>query len=122
MIRAGGPTAMAYDIPTTTEIAPPPENVWAVLADLASYPQWHPMYQAGTGHLAAGNTLTITSTHPTSGRTITAQVRVLTREPYTDLRWGAKRHGRTIRERTFQGSSTAAGTLLMQPGTYPLRN
>ena len=39
---------MAYEISTTTEIAATPENVWAVLADLASYPKWHPMYQAVT--------------------------------------------------------------------------
>ena len=45
---------MAYEISTTIEIAATPENVWAVLTDLASYAQWHPMYQAATGHLAAG--------------------------------------------------------------------
>jgi uncharacterized protein YndB with AHSA1/START domain len=65
---------MAYEISTTIEIAATPENVWAVLADLASYPKWHPMYQAVTGQLAAGSMLTITSTLPTSGRTITAKV------------------------------------------------
>src|SRR5437764_468634 len=43
------PTAMAHEITTTTEIAATPENVWAVLADLASYPQWHPVYLSVTG-------------------------------------------------------------------------
>ena len=52
---------MAYEISTTIEIAATPENVWAVLADLASYPKWHPVYWAVTGQLAAGSTLTITS-------------------------------------------------------------
>ena len=109
---------MAYEISTTIEIAATPENVWAVLADLASYPKWHPMYQAVTGQLAAGSTLTITSTHPTSGRSITAKVKVLTAEPDTELRWVSKLLGRTISERKFQLSSTADGTSLMQAGSY----
>ena len=109
---------MAYEISTTIEIAATPENVWAVLADLAGYPQWHPMYQAVTGQLAAGSTLTIMSTHPKSGRTITAKVKVLTVEPDAELRWVSKLLGRTISERTFQLSSTADGTSLMQAGTY----
>ena len=109
---------MAYDISTTIEIAATPENVWAVLADLASYPQWHPMYQAVTGQLAAGSTLTITSTHPTSGRTVTAKVKVLTAEPDTELRWVSKLLGLTISEREFRLSSTADGTSLVQAGSY----
>jgi len=109
---------MAHEVTTSIDIAATPENVWAVLADLASYPQWHPMYQAVTGQLAAGSTLTITSTHPKSGRTITAKVKVLTVEPDAELRWVSKLLGRTISERTFQLSSTADGTSLMQAGTY----
>jgi hypothetical protein len=109
---------MAYEISTTIEIAATPENVWAVLADLASYPKWHPMYQAVTGQLTAGSTLTITSTHPKSGRTMTAKVKVLTAEPDTELRWASKLLGRTIREREFRLSSTADGTSLVQAGTY----
>src|SRR6266536_989328 len=112
------PTAMAYEISTTIEIAATPENVWAVLADLASYPQWHPMYQAVTGQLAAGSTLTITSTHPTSGRTMTAKVKVLTAEPDTELRWVSKLLGLTISEREFRLSSTTDGTSLVQAGSY----
>ena len=109
---------MAYEISTTTEIAATPENVWAVLADLASYPEWHPMYQAVSGHLAAGSTLTITSTHPTSGRTITAKVKVLTADPGTELRWKSNLAGVTISMRTFRLSPAADGTLLVQTGTY----
>jgi hypothetical protein len=109
---------MAYEISTTTEIAATRENVWAVLADLASYPKWHPLYQAVTGQLAAGSTLTITSTYPKSGRTVTAKVKVLTVEPDTELRWVSRMLGRTISERTFQLSSTADGTSLVQAGTY----
>ena len=109
---------MAYEISTTIEIAATPENVWAVLADLASYPTWHPMYQAVTGQLAAGSTLTITSTHPTTGRPMTAKVKVLTAEPDTELRWVSRLLGLTISKRTFRLSRTADGTSLAQTGTY----
>ena len=109
---------MAYEISTTIEIAATPENVWAVLADLASYPKWHPMYLAVTGQLAAGSTLTITSTHPTTGRPMTGKVTVLAAEPDTELRWVSKLLGLTISKRTFRLSRTAGGTSLVQTGTY----
>ena len=109
---------MAYEISTTIEIAATPENVWAVLTDLASYAQWHPMYQAATGHLAAGSTLTITSTHPSTGRPMTAKVKVLTAEPDTELRWTSKMLGLPISERIFRLSPTADGTSMEQAGTY----
>ena len=109
---------MAYEISTTTEIAATPENVWAVLADLASYPKWHPAYVGVTGQLAAGSTLTITSTSPTSDRNITAKVKVLTADPGTELRWVSRPLGMTISKRVFRLSPTADGTLLVQTGTY----
>ena len=109
---------MAYEISTTIAIAATPENVWAVLTDLASYSQWHPMYQAATGHLAAGSTLTITSTHPSSGRAVTAKVKVLTAEPDTELRWTSKMLGLPISERIFRLNPTGDGTSLEQAGTY----
>ena len=109
---------MAYEISTTIEIAASPENVWAVLTDLASYPKWHPVYQAVTGQLAAGSTLTITSTHPASGRSMTAKVKVLAAEPDTELRWVSRLLGLTISERIFRLSPAAGGTSLMQAATY----
>jgi hypothetical protein len=92
--------------------------VWAVLADLASYPKWHPAYVGVTGQLAAGSTLTITSTSPTSDRNITAKVKVLTANPGTELRWVSRLGGMTISKRVFRLSPTADGTLLVQTGTY----
>jgi hypothetical protein len=109
---------MACEVSTTIEIAATPENVWAVLADLASYPQWHPAYQAVTGQLSAGSTLTITTTLPTSGRTMTAKVKVLTAEPGTELRWASKLLGITISERRFLLSPASGGTSLVQAETY----
>jgi hypothetical protein len=109
---------MAYEIATTIEIAATPQNVWAVLADLASYPQWHPLFLAVTGQLTAGSMLTITTTHPATGRTMTAKVKVLTVEPGTELRWVSKLLGLTISKRTFLLSPSDGGTSLLQAGTY----
>ena len=106
------------EISTTIEIAATPEHVWAVLADLASYPQWHPAFVAVTGQLAAGSTLTITTTHPTSGRNMTAKVKVRTAEPPAELRWVSKLLGATISVRTFRLFPAAGGTTLVQTGTY----
>ena len=109
---------MAYEVSTTIEIAATPENVWAVLADLANYAKWHPMYLGVTGQLAAGSTLTITTTHPKTGRIMTAKVNVRTAEPGTELRWTSRLLGVTISKRTFRLSPAADGTLLVQTGTY----
>ena len=43
---------MAYEVSTTIEIAATPENVWAVLADLANYHEVAPDVPGGDG--AAG--------------------------------------------------------------------
>jgi len=109
---------MAYEVTTTIEVAATPENVWAVLADLASYPRWHPAFLSVTGTLAVGSTLTITTTHPTSGKKITGKVKVRTVEPGRELRWVSKMAGVTISNRVFTLSPDAGGTSLTQSGTY----
>src|SRR6185437_6142848 len=87
------PTTMAHEVTTSIDIAATPENVWAVLADLASYPRWHPVFLSVTGQLAAGSTLTITTTHPTSGKTMTGKVTVRSVAPGSELRWVSKLAG-----------------------------
>jgi hypothetical protein len=106
------------EISSTIEIAAAPEHVWAVLADLANYPRWHPAFLGVTGQLAAGSTLTITTTHPTTGRAMTAKVKVQTAEPATELRWVSNMLGVRISERVFRLSPAAGGTTLVQTGTY----
>jgi hypothetical protein len=106
------------DVSMAIEIAATPETVWAVLADLASYPQWHPAFLKVTGELAAGSSLTITTTHPSSGKTMTAKVKVLTAEPGSELRWVSKIAGMTISERRFLLSPAGGGTSLVQAETY----
>jgi hypothetical protein len=109
---------MAQEITTTIEIAATPEQVWTVLADLPSYPQWHPVFRAVSGQLTAGSKLTITSTIPTTGHTMTVKVKVLTAEPGTELRWESKLLGVTISERRFLLSPVEGGTALVQAETY----
>jgi hypothetical protein len=109
---------MAYEVSTSIEIAATPENVWAVLADLASYPHWHPVFRSVTGQLAVGSKLTIRTTIPATGHAMTAKVMVLTVEPGTELRWASKILGVTISKRSFLLSPAGGGTLLVQASTY----
>jgi hypothetical protein len=108
---------MPFEINATIEIAAAPEHVWAVLADLASYPQWHPVFRSVTGQLAAGSKITLTTTHPVTGRTMTAKVKVLAAEPATELRWVSSL-GIMRSERRFILTPDAGGTLLRQTETY----
>jgi hypothetical protein len=109
---------MAKEISTSIEMAARPQNVWAVLADLASYPQWHPVYLSVTGELAAGSKLTIRTTVPSTGKPMTVKVKVVKVEPGTELRWVSKLLGITISKRRFLLSPSGDGTLFVQAETY----
>jgi hypothetical protein len=109
---------MPYEVTTSIEIAATPENVWAVLADLASYPEWHPVFRSVTGQLAVGSKLKIVTTVPSTGKPMTVKVKVLTVEPGSELRWASKMLGVTISKRRFLLSPSDGGTLLVQDGTY----
>src|ERR1700744_3987545 len=109
---------MARNIAHLIRIDAPPEVVWAVLTDLAGYPQWHPAYLSVTGQLAVGSKLTIKTTSPSSGEPVTLKVTVLTVEPDSELAWASKLAGVTTIKRRFLLSATDGGTDLTQAGTY----
>ena len=109
---------MAYEISSSITIAASPGEVWAVLADLANYPQWHPAFQSVTGQLAVGSTLAIRTTSPATGNAITLKVKVLTVEPGTELAWASRLLGITTITRRFLLRPADGGTELTQAGTY----
>ena len=109
---------MAYEISSSITIAASPGDVWAVLADLANYPQWHPAFQSVTGQLAVGSTLTIKTTSPATGNAITLKVKVQTVEPGTELAWASRLLGITTITRRFLLRPADGGTELTQAGIY----
>ena len=109
---------MTEKISATIEIAAAPKQVWAVLADLASYPEWNPVFREVSGQLAPGNRITIKSTQPETGHTMTVKVKVLTAEPATELRWVSSVIGLMTGEHSFILSPTSGGTQLVQTHTY----
>jgi hypothetical protein len=109
---------MARNIAHSIRIDAPPEAVWAVLADLANYPQWHPAYLSVTGQLTVGSKLTIRTTSPSTGDPITLKVTVVTVEPDSELAWVSKVAGVTTIKRRFLLQAVDGGTALTQAGTY----
>jgi hypothetical protein len=106
------------EISATTQIAAAPQHVWAVLADLASYPEWNPLFREASGQLTAGAKITLKSVHPASGRLITVTAKVLTAEPATELRWASSLPGIITGEHSFTLIPADGGTRLVQTETY----
>jgi hypothetical protein len=106
------------EISATTQIAASPEQVWAVLADLASYPRWNPLFREASGQLSAGNKITLKSVHPVNGRTMTVKVSVLAAEPATELRWRSSLPGIISGEHSFTLTHADGGTRLVQTENF----
>ncbi len=90
--------------------------MWAVLADLGSYPQWNPLFREASGQLSAGNKITLKSIHPVNGRTMTVKASVLVAEPATELRWRSSLPAIMTGEHSF--TLTPAEARLVQTETY----
>jgi hypothetical protein len=106
------------EISAATQIAASPEQVWAILADLASYPQWNPLFREASGQLSAGNKITLKSTHPVNGRTMTVKASVLTAQPARELRWRSSLPGLMTGEHSFTLTPAEGGTRLVQTEIY----
>jgi hypothetical protein len=106
------------EISAATQIAASPDQVWAVLADLASYPQWNPLFREASGQLIAGNKITLKSIHPVNGRTMTVKASVLAAEPAKELRWRSSLPGIMTGEHSFTLTPAEGGTRLVQTETY----
>jgi len=71
---------------TEIEIAASADRVWAVLSDLASYPQWNPFVRSAAGTLRQGERLQIV-VQPDGGKAMRFSPVVLTVEPTREIRW-----------------------------------
>jgi len=76
------------------------------------------VFREASGQLTPGNRVTITSTQPESGHTMTVKVKVLTAEPTTELRWVSSVLGLMTSEHSFILSPTSGGTQLVQTHDY----
>ena len=104
-------------VSATIEIDATPAEVWAVLADLASYPQWNPRFPEASGDLAAGKKITLKS-RPTAGRPMTIRPTIVTAQFGVELRWIARLPGIISGEHAFTLTPANGGTRLQQSETF----
>ena len=104
-------TAFAVTIIATTDIAAPPERVWAVLTDTGAYPEWNPFVRRLEGELREGSRLSV-DLQPNDKKPTTMKPTVVAVQPGRSFTWLGRvglpgvldgRHTFTV-EATVQGS------------------
>lgn len=100
------------------QIGAPPMTVWAVLTDLARYPEWNPLFREASGTAAAGARIRLRSVHPVSGRLMTVKPKITAARPGAELRWVASLPGIMTGEHLFTLASAGGGTRLVQSESY----
>ena len=73
-------------IETSIEIDAPPERVWEVFSDFASYPDWNPFVALLTGQVEVGERIEARLTPP-GGKAMTFTPRVIAFTPEKEFRW-----------------------------------
>jgi hypothetical protein len=104
-------------VSSAIDIDAPPAEVWAVLTDLAAYPEWNPLFPEASGQIAVGERLTLAS-RPTVGRAMTIRPKVLAVQPGAELRWASSLPGIIGGEHSFTLTSVGSGTRLVQGETF----
>ena len=78
--------AFRHEVSSEIEIAATADEVWAVLADFATYREWNPGFSRIEGEPVVGTRLSITFT-PKGKRAMTMRPTLLAVEPGRELRW-----------------------------------
>ena len=99
-----------HQIITDIEIASTPAQIWSVLTDFESFPDWNPFIRAIQGSVAKGSRLSV-SVQPSTGRTMAFKPRVLVADTNVELRW----LGRLLVPGIFDGEHF----FKILPGTSP---
>ncbi len=89
---------MAHELRTEIEIDAPPATVWAILSDLAAYPDWNPFITSSEGTLAVGEQL-VNRLEPPGGKPLTFKPTVTEVRPGLSLEW----LGRLVLPGVFDG-------------------
>ncbi len=74
------------ELRTEIEINAPPERVWQLLTDFASFPQWNPFIRWASGEPRKGAQLQV-HLQPSGAKGMTFRPKVLKAEPKRELRW-----------------------------------
>jgi hypothetical protein len=104
-------------VSSAIDIDAPPSQVWAVLTDLAAYPEWNPLFPQASGQIAVGQRLTLAS-RPAAGRTMTIRPKLLAVHPGAELRWVSSLPGVIGGEHSFTLTPVGDGTRLVQSETF----
>jgi hypothetical protein len=86
------------EIRTEVEIASPPDVVWGILTDFASFPSWNPFMIEASGELVVGSQLRV-KLRPPGRRAFTFRPHLTVLEPGRRFVWV----GRTIFPGVFDG-------------------
>jgi hypothetical protein len=92
---------------TSVEIDAPPDAVWRVLVDFASYPAWNPFIRRIEGELRVGARLRAT-VQPPGHKPMTFRPMVRVADPSRELRW----LGRVLLPGLFDGEHA----FVLEPG------
>jgi hypothetical protein len=104
-------------VSSAIDIDAPPSKVWAVLTDLAAYPEWNQLFPQASGQIEVGRRLRL-ATRPTVGRAMTIRPKLLVVQPGAELRWVASVPGIIGGEHSFVLTAVGGGTRLVQSETF----
>ncbi len=110
---------MSKRLAAHVDIQAEPDQVWAVLTDLAAYPEWNPFIVRASGVVGPGRRLALRM-QPVGGRGMTLRPRLVTVAINRELRWRGKlgMPGLMDADHSFLLQPQAGGTRLIHQETF----